>query len=145
MSQPSGVLPTFLRNNCSTQPTSCTLSWRSSGRRERQLLCSQACSCTGLVVTEFTVSTGCQANWDFTMDKAAGFPFSGIFCRRSQFLFLCCIWQMTSIHLNDFSTRNVWIGFQRENKVCVIVVGNLIAQNGNFCDYSLHLILVIWC
>lgn len=50
------------------------------GERERQLLCSKACSCTGLVVTEFTVSTGCQANWDFTMDKALGSPFSGTFC-----------------------------------------------------------------
>ncbi len=98
MSQPSDVLPTFFRNNCLTQPTSCTFSWQSRGRMERQLLCSQACSCTGLVVTEFTVSTGCQANWDFTVDKVLGLPFSGIFCRCSQFLFLYPIWQVTYAH-----------------------------------------------
>lgn len=97
MSQPSDVLfHLFFRNNCLTQPTSCTFSWQSRGRRERQLLCSQACNCTSLVVTEFIVSTGCQANWDFTMDKALGLPFSKkYFCRPSQFLFLHVVWQVT--------------------------------------------------
>lgn len=111
------ALHLFFRNNCLTQPTSCTFSWQSRGRRERQLLCSQACSCTGLVVTEFTVSTGCQANWDFTMDKALGLPFSGIFCRRSLFLFLYSTWQVTFTHFKitsapkcmDFNLSSIWI------------------------------------
>ncbi len=98
MSQPSDGLPTFFRNNCLTRPTSSSFSWQSRGRMGRQPLCSQACSCTGLVVTEFTVSTGCQANWDFTVDKALGFPLSGIFYSHSQFLFLYMIWQLALSH-----------------------------------------------
>lgn len=83
MSQPSDVLPTlfFLPEITVQLNLQAVLSLDNlEGERERQLLCSKACSCTGLVVTEFTVSTGCQANWDFTMDKALGSPFSGTFC-----------------------------------------------------------------
>lgn len=47
---------TFLRNNISTQPFSCTLSWYSRGRIERQHPCSQAW---------LYIIFSCQGNWDF--------------------------------------------------------------------------------
>lgn len=54
-------------------------------------------------MTDFAVSTGCQANWDFNMDKALAFLFTGIFCRCSKFLLL---YQETVCYFTVITVQN---------------------------------------
>lgn len=52
-------------------------------------------------MTEFTVSTDCQANWDFTMDKSLGLSVRVIF---RAFLAFCHLPRVTK-HVFISSTR----------------------------------------